>query len=859
MSTPDWYRLCFKEFPNAKPDVLKFLIESKPEGAICLLQRLKTYKNVQPLSFPGRDVGGFIADPRLKESLTIAKAVQSCLNPSLIRKLPDITPEFETWLADSCRDDVLALSIYPFRNKGDKAIRETRFYDLFMCYSKEPNFKKFLLRAIGLDYIRALNTLHYLFSLEETFGVEDILFCELISDLDEQTGNLTNILKASDCEQHWNKFVELKCLTGYRLVPWPGFDINEQTKELAHGYGDEHHLFFTFEHWLAKATEGVTAKPIAYLSLRAWIEAGSWITAGSSSEGVLEVEFAGEIYNVKCRKNFILDAVSVQELLNHSESGEQVSKAFIKSELGKVRVAVCSDIGTYLLLSWFCYVTGSSYKHWKWTTRNEDGDEKLQRMLDMVAQMERGLFGMAWDFQGFEKQVKTYYMIAMLERFDRVGRSNVPIPVLSDWLRLKAIAIKGFYHSTMITPDGQHTFDVKDSLPSGTFVTSSTGDAVGLVAAEAALTLLELIGIPRIDDDGVRIQGDDASYVDLSVPKLQLVDWVLGAMNWKAATGKFGITSKRTEFLRVGITSEGCLGYLARSIPSLTQRKPWSDTPPTPLDAIESRMSAAMTCLRRGAKKDISDILLRIWTRKNKISYIAARIPRVNGGLGLGKPIEWKGAKVAKPDKLAELKVDFKTNIRREQIVSQGLEVNLHLNIEAAVAIAQKQIAPILVNDNIPKLREVIRKKWTDDLQKEKIRVWDTSPLLLIEKKLGAEPAVTDYGEFSHVDGLVDRFALFPIDKVDVQKIVAPKYLAALSKRKGNLTRRDREHWLKGDLPVYMAELNPLGTTKVTAFIAELIDPSLVPKNRLRDVWINANFRALKHIRRTRYIKALLW
>lgn len=835
------------------------MINAKPDGAFSLLRRLKTYKNNTPLVFPGRDAGGFIPDPRLKGSLSIRSVIDAAVDKELIRKIPDLNNDIAAWLAGGCRDDDFSKELFPFRSKGDKTLRRTRFHDLHYCFNDHPQFTRWILRAIGLDYVRALNTLHYLFTIPQTYGVEDILFCQEITDLDKMTEKLTNVLKASDCEDGWELFVELKCLTGYRLSPWPGFDETESTRELASGYGDKHDMFFSFAHWLKVATVNAKLRTPKHLTLRAWIEAGEWITAGSSSEGHLSLTFNGQDYRVKCRKNFVLDVLTVDDLMELSETGKQVSKAFAKNELGKVRIAVCSDIGTYLLMSWFCHVCGSSYKSWKWTTRNETGTTKLTRMQKMVHALRLGLFGMAWDYKGFERQVRTAVMIDMLEHFAVVGDALIPDGMRVEFEKLKKILLDSFNDAILVSPDGKNVFKVTGGLQSGLFITSSTGDAVGLSAAEAALSLLATLGIERIPDDLVWIQGDDASYVDGWVPKLQLIDWVLDAMDWRAATGKFGITTGRTEFLRVAVTSTGCRGYIARAIASLTQRKPWSDSPPTQMDEIEALVDAANTVYRRGGS-NIGDKLLRIWCRKHKVSYIVARTPRIHGGLGLSEPILWTRVPVVKYGRLPSLNADIKTTWRVNELEMLAEKVNLSLSKVEFADLAQKQIAPVIIGDNVKGVRNEVRKTWNEQISQVSHKVIDTKPLLLIETKLPLEPSETDYGSYSYVDAKIGPYSIFDIDKKQLERELVPEFTNVLGKKgSGNLTIADHARWLKGDLPVYIAELNPLATDVITKFTAMLIDVNLVPKGRLSDIWIAANFRALAHTRKTKFMDALLW
>lgn len=507
--------------PETNLPLLQYLLRDCDSTAYhAIVARILTKEAVEPVSFPGRDEGGFIADPRLKDILKVEKAIDMVKDVGTREIVAD--ERFSLWYEAKGRDDTIAQEIYPFRAKGDKAIRRTRFYDLISFYHSDPRTELLLRRLQGMDYIRALNTSHYLLGLKDWFGVDELLCDTTIEELDARAGKLSSILKASDCELGWQRFAELKCLTGYRLVPWKGFDPEKSTEELASG-GIDHRMFYTFREWYERATAATTGTNPEYVDLRTWIERGQWLTSGSSSSGKLIVEFMGETFNVKCRKNFVKDVLTVDELYDKTQTGEQVATAFTKCELGKVRVAVCSDIGTYLLMSWFVAMTGSSYKNWKWVTRQEQGKQKRYRMLMTVLKCKLKMYGMAWDYEGFERQVKTMEMLDIIDGMGQRGLGLIPELAKEEWHRLTDMMVKTFENSWMITPDGKR-IKVTGGLPSGLYLTSIVGDAIGISAAEAAIWMTVELGLSKLEDENVNIQGDDANYMHRRVAELQVIE-----------------------------------------------------------------------------------------------------------------------------------------------------------------------------------------------------------------------------------------------------------------------------------------------------------------------------------------------
>jgi hypothetical protein len=837
-------------FPNTNADVLRRLLALKPRGALNLMRRLYSCKSQTPIVFSGRDDGGFISDPRLTGTVNIHKTIAEARNLFPSEHTLQTPANFDSWLMSDMSDDSLCLELFPLRAKGDISLRRSRFYDLKHVFGKHPEFPRVLRSLYGNDYFKALNSANYLFNIDD-FSPLSILAHRDIAEFDTMCNYVSDKLKASDSEHGWWKYVELKCLTGYRLSPWPGFDETKSTQELASSYEDKHNMLETFEHWLFRATSGATVQRGVFVGFRDWLERGDWVTAGASSVGTLEVTFMGETIIVKCRKNLVPDVLTIDELEKIAKQGKQISRAFAKNELGKVRIAVCSDLGTYLVMAWFCHVTGSSYKGWKWTTRNENGRQKRTRMLQRVKDCARGLFGMAWDYKGFERQVSLKMMKDIIVRFYLAGKDYIPQDGLAEVNFYYDLILKSFNSAILIAPDGTE-FDVTGSLQSGLFITSATGDGVSMSATQAAMDILEQLGFKH--DIIIDLQGDDVSYLSTLVSQLQLIDWILDAMNFKAGTGKFGITSESTEFLRVSISSKGCQGYIARAIPGLSQRKPWTDSPPTKNDEIINLIDAAHTVHRRGGT-DNADAYLRIWTRKNKISYVFARTPLVCNGLGLDAPLfDVRYPRVAEKVIIDEVKVFRKTQFRERKLLDYATKFGFTTTKEKLEIAANIQCSRTVSLDNVPKLRNLLRDAW--DKQVIKSTPTRLAPLMLT--RFPILDVESSFGKFDYAAGKLEPLLLLEISKHDAQAVVVPELLEGISKM-SNLTRPDAENWLTGGLPVYTGSLNPIITEPLTNLIASQIKLSLVPKSRLIDVWVRCNLTALQYIKKSTYSPILYW
>lgn len=815
--------------------------------------RLLTLDNTEPLSFPGRDEGGMIPDPRLSVSLNVIEVIRSFIHDhrdDIVREDVEFDViAFDLWWSQDCSDDSLSRQFFPPRSKGDLAIRRTRFLDLRLSNKIE---KELVQQFIGIDYIRSLCSLWYLAAFPEALEVAQLLTIRDINVFDDLTSKLSNKLKATQVDGEWELFAELKCLTGYRLLPWPGFDVAEDAKLLASG-GETHNMYQGFDDWLRQATSNATTRDTPWITLKEYIESGDWVTAGASSAGSLTLEFLDETYHVKCRKNFVLDVLTYDELTKIAEDPTDDSVVFVKNELGKLRLAVVSDLGSYLLMSWFARVSGYSYKSWKWTTRNETGDGKLERMRQTLANISSGSYGMAWDYKGFERQVNLSEITSTVDvLYDRASSvlTQSQLKVLNE-VRLRINW--GLMHSTITDKSNEQVLKVTGGLPSGLFLTSIMGDAIGLAVAQAAITLASKLGVRPPEE--VTIQGDDASYLSPNPAALQIIDWIIETMGFHASTGKFGIVYQQTEFLRVAYTKRGCRGYIARAIPGIVQRKPWSDAPMTEYETIENTLEAATTCGRRGMRdwQNVADKLLRIWTRKNNFSYVRARTPIACGGLGLLEPIlDTRFASVT--TRLPRVTFPRMTTNRSDAIIKLASEISYPITTVEATDLANKQLTNIAIGDNVRGFSAAVRKLWKRRIAEPVKR----RKLVPLHTHTNFSESTSGYASYSKALNKLQRYAEFDIPKHELVQKLVPELNKAIAKL-GHISYNEAFDWLTGSLPVYLAELNPLGTRIIAEATAQRVEIGNVPKGRLIDIWNRVNLYTLGTEQIKQHLPVLLW
>jgi hypothetical protein len=883
-------------FPNIDLKALKWVLKDAPNDTKVFIKRLLTINDDTPRAFPSREDGGLIPDPRIAGVRDASKIAKDEIDKwaseeqdevkkgrsekeEHIRRMIDEfkTSDFKNLILKNLEnkdfDREICRKLWPVRVKGDMTIRRTRFYDLFK--TKGDTAIEFAIELIGINYIRTLITTWYATTTDEEWRLTMLPLCKMnMTSWDNVTKKISNKVKSNDMEKGWHKYAEMGCLSGYRLAPWPGYDPEKDTKTLAEG-GEKHDMYKSFDWWSKIAlTEGLY-QPTQYQSFDDFVKSGIWITQGASSMGKLEVEYEGKIYKVKCRKNMVIDAISMDELIELGYAArKQRSTAFMKNELGKIRIAVCSDLETYLKMNYIVTMSGRGYKAWKYVTRTENALQKLKRMRNMIEQCKVGKFGMAWDYQGFERQVKTLELVIIYSRIAEAAKGNVPPNEIKRWEEIETTVRDSFWNSVIVSLEGME-YEVQGGLPSGLYLTSICGDGFNLTACTAVIEVLKLLDVDQPNDDEVAIQGDDSSFLNKNVAILQLTDWMLTRMGFIGGTGKFGITSKSTEFLRVSYNETGASGYPARSIAGIVQRKPWSDTPMSDLDVINSIVDTTRICARRGLDMtNVEDKLLRIWCRKHKISYIQARTPICSGGYGIGEPIiDTRVRNGIKDKQFKGVKTMRKTDYRENRWKQTSRELGIAVSKETLTKIADEESSATVVGDEVRGLTKKVRDNWNKLVIKTRSKITHLRKIGVRNNqniegdiwKMGQGEEIKyegTFGKHKELAGIKTKIStLYEGDKEkinrwwEVNKQTFWYDYRTLAKRIGN---RDGENWLLGDLPADMGIWNPIASESFKKIIAKIVEIDKVPKGRLTDVWLKGRKYVLEKMEMEKGIHELL-
>jgi hypothetical protein len=218
-----------------------------------------------------------------------------------------------------------------------------------------------------------------------------------------------------------------------------------------------------------------------------------------------------------------------------------------------------------------------------------------------------------------------------------------------------------------------------------------------------------------------------------------------------------------------------------------------------------------------------------------------------------------------KEDELNEIKLDMKTEWRRDVWLTKMKELRVNVSVEAAIKLGQQDAKQTIIGDGVKGLTSEMIKNWNerqkavvDKVMREKVmtkrelNVYVESSNIkksILQMEKGDKVEVTNsFGRYSQ---LKDK--LSDVKRLERMKLVtydlwlkqnAPQYWNAITK--SNLTRLDAEMWFLGDIPTEVSSFNPMISDRFRATIANSVILGKIPKGRLLDVWARVNRYVLR-------------
>jgi len=676
------------------------------------------------------------------------------------------------------------------RTKTDLSIRRTRFEDLRLAYKKRGRSRELvpkMLKLANFDYISCLNILWANLIVDTWFENMEYMGCFKygLEYYIEASKIISTIAKNSDIlGSEITNYIECQSLCGYRNPPFVNFSVVEQSKKLASS-GVEHPLEELFLQEVKKFP--VHESNAVYMSLYEWIRTGKWDTAGSSSFGKIEVD--GKL--IKCRKNTLLFVYTVEELYSTIIDFKPINKVVVKSELTKNRIAVASDLGTYFLMTWVNYLAGEFEHDWDEIAYDETYNLEKSRIMNFLERNKRGEHALPYDFQEFDHQPQKTELMALLELKINMMWLRVPEEErerdrqLVEKLKFSITNAKlsGYDNGT------EFVMDVDGGVLSGWFFTSYFGNGWNLGQSKVACNIIRDMGLTAPQ---MYIKGDDCVFFCDSKDTLYLFVAIMESNEMKTSQGKFSLHRSCCEFLRVRYTDKA-YGYVMRTIPGITQRKPWSNQAWTDEVVLTNLYSTVETIKRRhGNTESLMQTFIERWCTIKNISKTVVHVPRERGGFGIPPLVEdIIVMKAENREHIAYTTAKYLPERRMMDLSQAGIPCSKRDFLD----IATRELNTTLASDDVPAVSKKLRAEANKRLRKLKTRKMRERGYRLHETEANLKE-----GEFRNLtqthEGALTRFAPCSYGSKRAYNNIINAGKTILAQTKGKLLP-----WIKDRLP----------------------------------------------------------
>lgn len=672
-----------------------------------------------------------LLDPRDQPYLTRAQIVSTARNlkyfkdykvePSAAR------PPRTQWF----KNDDEAIEYLTIRTKSDLSIRRARIMDYrgLITLAQLNELKQ-------LDYIHVCNCMAAIV----VHGPEILDVWKAMDMLDSFDGYIRGANALNQVAKKMRitmadrlQLAELGNLTGYRQPPVPGFDIVKETKALAEA--GETHGIYQWETVFQEAAADVMAKQhipeVKWITLEEYVRADLASTAGASSIGKVKYEYQGKVEKFKARKNLLYDILTSEEIYKIVVASypEQTATAFVKPELGKLRIAVTGDIANYYVTSWLNYLAGHCYTTWEGNTLEESSDVQMARMERTLNEL-RDAFSLPFDYAGFDHQPTMSEIKWLVRVYLECALVNTPTQFRVLVQGVIDTVVESFSNSVVIVWEAgkKWTFKVTGGVQSGIRLTSLLGNFWNQTITQVVTKILRL--------DAVKakyLRGDDSSIIAVNYLSVLLFRLGYAALNARGHDAKYGIHYQETEFLRIWYANDRCYGYPNRAIPGINQRKPWTAEAWASDSVIESQLRTVRTIERRmgTAQLQLERMVTQAWARKRKTDIRYLRLPKYMGGLGL---LPWHDEIVDVPyPSVDRVEVRFEvapgTNLRYGEKLQADIPLTrFELTEEELSQMQQRAMNDKVSTDDVPGYNKIQRNMFKEALDEfvKKTKTWRT-------------------------------------------------------------------------------------------------------------------------------------
>nr|WAK77292.1 MAG: RNA-dependent RNA polymerase [Totiviridae sp.] len=674
-------------------------------------------------------------------------------DPDVIPARPDNWDDLLDAALVNLEDDRFALEAFPPRTSQDLGIRYARAADVwsfFIAQGQKKELMAILHQLKFFDYITMVNVLtaKIMFTRPIWWKTMDRAGCFAAGAEHFRLAAraLSDIIKKEKVALEPDDrvaFYECASLYGAMCPPVPGWDPVEESRALAEGGKDQHGLLLNCSPGYSVEDFHLAVRQLAFVQprdlpdprpFRKWLWDEEWARSGASSLG--RVEYSLKIGDetktgkFKARKNLVLDVVPIDELEERTRTyTRQDNVALIKTELAKIRLAVSCPIETYLAQAWIYLVTGNAYSNWPANTLEEPLHVEVARHEETWSRLQTGDYSLPYDFARFDHQPTTSEVKAFQIATNICGRRFATIDQISDYDQLSQCVTAGYDHATLTSPPGlgvQRTFHVTGGLMSGLRSTSCVGSGWNATFGEFAKKMIDEMRHP---DNPPRVwqlvRGDDTQVTSPSFHDVLAIKIGYDAMGAIANESKFTLRQGRTEFLRIE-TEDRLRGYPCRTIPMMTQRRPWNARPVVQEAGLEHVLKTMATLRLRLPSPEGLDAYRTHYIARSmrllKFDHRLRNIPAALGGLGIDP---WDGrwsVLTWRPVRPPPVEITNRTDYRERRVEEEFTAVNIPVLPDEVRQMAEARIQAKVAADDVPEFSGVMRNASRRELHGRKFR-----------------------------------------------------------------------------------------------------------------------------------------
>nr|WAK77248.1 MAG: RNA-dependent RNA polymerase [Totiviridae sp.] len=650
-------------------------------------------------------------------------------------------------------DDRYALEAFPPRTNQDLGIRYARAADVwtfYMAHGRRAELVTTLRLLKHFDYITMVNVLtaKIMFTRPVWWMTMERAGCfaagsehfRLAARALSDTIKKEKVALSPDDRV---AFYESASLYGAMCPPVPGWDPVEESRALAEGGQDQHGLLLDCCPGYSTLDFHEAVRKLAFVqprdtpdsrTFRKWLWDEEWARSGASSLGRVEyrLRMGDEVRTgkFKARKNLVLDVVSIDELERRTRTyTKQENVALIKTELAKIRLAVSCPIETYLAQAWIYLVTGNAYSNWPANTLEEPLHVEIARHEETWERLQTKEYSLPYDFARFDHQPTTSEVKAFQIATNICGRRYARPEQMADYEQLSACVTQGYDHATLTSPPGlgeQKTFHVTGGLMSGLRSTSCVGSGWNATFGEFARRMIDEMRHPDHPPQVWQlVRGDDTQVTGRSYHDVLAIKIGYDAMGAIANESKFTLRQGRTEFLRIE-TEDRLRGYPCRTIPMMTQRRPWNARPVVQEAGLEHVLKTMATLRLRLPTCDgldaYRDHYIRRCFRLLRLDSRLRNIPAALGGLGVDP---WDGrwsVQTWQSIRPPPVEIVNRTDYREQRVAEEFAAVDVPVDAKEVTLMASERIRAKVAADDVPEFSGVMRNASRRELHGRKFR-----------------------------------------------------------------------------------------------------------------------------------------